>query len=43
MGLNDFIKKAKLKIDLSKKRLNNKQIDEVFDLYDYVITKIKSD
>jgi hypothetical protein len=37
MSLNEFIKKAKLKIDLSKYKLNNNQIDEVYNLYNYVI------
>ena len=38
MGLNDLIKKAKLKGEFSKYRLDNNQIEEALGLYDYVIT-----
>ncbi len=37
MGLNDLIKRTKLKGELSKYKLNNDQIEEALSLYDYVI------
>ena len=37
MGLNDLIKKTKLKGELSKYKLDSKQIEETLSLYDYVM------
>ncbi len=37
MGINDFIQKSKIKLELGKYKLSNEQIDDVFNIYNYVI------